>query len=91
MEEQVRLLKHKRFAASSEKPDCQTELFNEAEAAEPVPEEDLNENTDDAETESIQYKRRKSRGRKALPATYLASVSNMSCLMPTKSVIAAAR
>nr|WP_244966220.1 hypothetical protein [Zhongshania antarctica] len=25
------MLKHKRFAASSEKPDGQTELFNEAE------------------------------------------------------------
>jgi transposase len=68
LEEQVRLLKHKRFAASSEKSDGQAELFNEAEAAEPVPEEDLNENTDDAETDTIQYERRKSRGRKALPA-----------------------
>jgi transposase len=68
LEEQVRLLKHKRFAASSEKSDDQAGLFNEAAAAEPVPEEDLNENTDDAETETIQYERRKSRGRKALPA-----------------------
>jgi transposase len=68
LEEQVRLLKHKRFAASSEQSDGQSELFNEGEAAEPVPEDDLNENTDDAETETIQYERRKSRGRKALPA-----------------------
>jgi transposase len=31
LKEQVRLLKHKRFAASSEKSDDQAELFNEAE------------------------------------------------------------
>ena len=68
LEEQVRLLRHKRFAASSEKPDEQAELFNEAEAAESIPEEDLDENTDDAKTETIQYERRKSRGRKSLPA-----------------------
>jgi transposase len=70
LEEQVRLLKHKRFAASSEKSDDQAELFNEAEAAEPVPEEDLNENTDDAETETIQYERRKPRGCKPLPVDW---------------------
>ena len=58
LEEQVRLLRHKRFAASSEKSDGQAELFNEAEAAEPAPEDDLDENTDDAETETIQYERR---------------------------------
>jgi transposase len=37
LEEQVRLLRHKRFAASSEKSDEQAELFNEAEAAESIP------------------------------------------------------
>ena len=68
LEEQVRLLRHKRFAASSEKSDEQAELFNEAEAAGSIPEADLDENTDDAETETIQYERRKSRGRKSLPA-----------------------
>jgi transposase len=68
LEEKVRLLKHKRFAASSAKSDGQAELFNEAEAAEPVPEDDLEENTGDAETETILYERRKSRGRKPIPA-----------------------
>ena len=48
LEEQVRLLKHKRFATSSEKSDGQAELFNEAEAVGSIPEEDLNENTDDS-------------------------------------------
>jgi hypothetical protein len=64
----VTLLKLKRFAASSVKLDGQTELFNEAEAAEPAPEDDLDENTDNTKTETIQYERRKSRGRKPLPA-----------------------
>lgn len=68
LEEQLRLLRHKRFAASSEKSDGQAELFNEAEAAELTSEGDVDENTDDVETETIQYERRKSRGRKSLPA-----------------------
>jgi transposase len=76
LEEQVRLLKHKRFAASSEKLDGQTELFNAAKAAEPAPEDDIDENTDyddaetetETETETIKHERRKSRGRKALLA-----------------------
>lgn len=38
LEEQVRLLRHKRFTASSEKSDRQSELFNEAEAAESISE-----------------------------------------------------
>jgi transposase len=70
LEEQVRLLKHKRFAASSEKLDGQAELFNEAETAEPVPEDDIDENTDDAETETIQYERRKPRDCKPLPVDW---------------------
>jgi hypothetical protein len=64
----VTLLKLKRFAASRVKLDGQTELFNDAEAAEPAPEDDLDENTDNTKTETIQYERRKSRGRKPLPA-----------------------
>lgn len=66
LEEQLRLLRHKRFASSTEKSDTQVELFNEAEASEALA--DVDEPTDDvAETETIAYERRKSRGRKPLP------------------------
>jgi transposase len=61
---------YKRFAASSEKLDGQAKLFNEAETAAPVPEDDIDENTDDAETETIQYERRKPRGCKPLPVDW---------------------
>jgi transposase len=77
------LLELKRFADSSVKLDGQTELFNEAEAAEPAPEDDLDENTDNTKTETIQYERRKSRGRKPLPADLPRARIEA---MPTKSV-----
>lgn len=70
LEEQVRLLRHKRFGASTEKSDEQAELFNEAEAADLDAEDGDTEETSDVETETetIEYERRKSRGRKPLPA-----------------------
>ncbi|MBQ0795726.1 IS66 family transposase zinc-finger binding domain-containing protein, partial [Zhongshania sp.] len=74
LEEQVRLLKHKRFGASSEKSDDQAELFNEVEATDVSLENDAEmddafdaDNTAVVETDTIQYERRKSRGRKPLP------------------------
>jgi len=54
LQEQIRLLTHKRFGTSSEKSDQQAELFNESEAAE----ETVAEAVDEA-TETITYQRRK--------------------------------
>ena len=61
LEEELRLAKHKRFAASSEKasPD-QLNLFNEAEMVTTAPETD-------EQTTTVPEHERKTRGRKALP------------------------
>lgn len=64
LEEQLRLERHRKFGAKSEKHPGQGELFNEAEAADAA-------SPDSAETpatETITYTRTKSRGRKPLPA-----------------------
>ncbi len=65
-EEQFNLLQHKRFGRSSEKPDTQAELFNEAESI--IAEERAHQ--DDTEADSAQititYTRKKP-GRKPLP------------------------
>ena len=65
-EEQFNLLQHKRFGRSSEKPDTQAELFNEAESI--IVEECAHQ--DDTEADSAQititYTRKKP-GRKPLP------------------------
>ena len=65
-EEQFNLLQHKRFGRSSEKPDTQAELFNEAESI--IVEERAHQ--DDTEADSAQititYTRKKP-GRKPLP------------------------
>ena len=66
-EEQFNLLQHKRFGRSSEKPDTQAELFNEAESI--IVEEEC-AHQDDTEADSAQititYTRKKP-GRKPLP------------------------
>lgn len=72
LEEQLRLLRHKRFGASTEKSDEQAELFNEVEATDVDAEDGDTEESSDVEiqteTETIAYERRKSRGRKPLSA-----------------------
>ena len=50
-EEQFNLLQHKRFGRSSEKPDTQAELFNEAES---IIVEEEHTNHDDTEVDSSQ-------------------------------------
>ena len=66
-EEQFNLLQHKRFGRSSEKPDTQAELFNEAES---IIAEEERAHQDDTEADSAQititYTRKKP-GRKPLP------------------------
>ena len=66
-EEQFNLLQHKRFGRSSEKPDTQAELFNEAES---IITEEEHTHHDDTEADSAQititYTRKKP-GRKPLP------------------------
>ncbi len=60
-EEQLRLARHKRFGASSEKRAYQAELFNEAEA--------LSDQAEGEEHEEITYRRAKRKpGRRPLPA-----------------------
>jgi transposase len=62
LHEQIRLLTHKRFGASSEKSDQQAELFNEPEAAEETAAKAV-----EAATETVTYQCRKRSGRKPLP------------------------
>jgi len=62
-EEQYRLAKHKRFGASSEKHDGQTELFNEAEVL--IDEQEAAADVE-TKTETLTYTRKKP-GRKPLP------------------------
>lgn len=64
LEEQLRLLTLKRFGTSSEKSDCQNELFNEAEFSES---ESVADADNEAATETITYERKQRGKRRPLP------------------------
>lgn len=67
LEEQLRLMKQKRFGSTSEKAGQQSELFNEPEldAGETATSEEAEES---AETETVTYQRKQRGGRKPLSA-----------------------
>ncbi len=82
-EEQFNLLQHKRFGRSSEKPDTQAELFNEAES---IIAEEERAHQDDTEADSAQititYTRKKP-GRKLHPGqTVLPAIPGCPHILP---------